>query len=527
MKIVVRILLLIFFHSFLFQSCKKFEWNNPYDPQCPKALFSPSGFGIVLDGTSVRLSWSQSNTLIAGFKIVKQIKGESGVSNIDISANASQYVDANIEGGKTYTYQIYAHAGTNESNRLSAEILVQFRPVLSTSAVVIISPSSVSLGGTISTDGGSPITARGVCWATVSSPTIQNSKTEDGTGVGSFSSELTGLDSKTRYYVRAYATNALGTSYGNEYNFTTVVVLPPTLSTASVTNITGTTASSGGNVTSDGGDAITAKGVIWSTSPNPAVSLSSKTIDGSGTGPFISELTALTPSTTYYVRAYATNSAGTNFGEEYSFTTSAASLYSEGNGVTDIDGNVYNSIIIGTQEIMESNLMTTSYSDGTTILNLTDLTQFTSTTSGAYVNYFNDPAYADVYGRLYNYNAVIDNRKVCPAGWHVPTFQEWEVLENYLKSRTTDVTKSMKTKVGWGTAFGVDASGDNSSGFNGLPGGRRGSDNFNDCPAIGYWWSTTSFSSNAAMPIRIFQTGPIDKPVVHKMNALSVRCFKD
>jgi hypothetical protein len=140
--------------------------------------------------------------------------------------------------------------------------------------------------------------------------------------LGSFVSNITGLTSGILYHVRAYATNSTATSYGNEVTFTT---LPQStlaiVTTNSVTNIKSTTATCGGNVTSDGGASVTARGVCWNTSPTPTIR-NPRTINGSGTGKFTSLITGLNQHTHYYVRAYATNNHGTAYGNQQVFTTS-------------------------------------------------------------------------------------------------------------------------------------------------------------------------------------------------------------
>jgi len=183
---------------------------------------------------------------------------------------------------------------------------VNVLPTLTTEAVSDITETTATSGGNITDDGGSDITARGVCYSTSPNPTIDDNTTNDGTGTGTFTSNLTG---NTTYYVRAYATNSEGTAYGDEVQFTTLAVTTtvPTLTTEAVSDITETTATTGGNITDDGGSDITARGVCYSTSPNPTID-DNTTNDGTGTGTFTSNLTGLTPNTTYYVRAYATNS---------------------------------------------------------------------------------------------------------------------------------------------------------------------------------------------------------------------------
>jgi hypothetical protein len=151
-----------------------------------------------------------------------------------------------------------------------------------------------------------------------------STKTSDGTGSGTFSSSITGLILNTTYYVRAYATNGSGTSYGSEISFTTLgqTAVVPVLTTTAVTGITQTGSVSGGNITSNGGSPVTARGVCWSTTQDPTVALTTKTSDGTGDGSFVSTITGLAPATLYYVRAYATNSVGTAYGNPLSFTTS-------------------------------------------------------------------------------------------------------------------------------------------------------------------------------------------------------------
>jgi len=218
-------------------------------------------------------------------------------------------------------------------------------PTLTTSVATSITQTGATSGGNITSNGGADITSRGVVWSTSQNPTISlTTKTSDGSGVGSFSSSLTNLIAGTTYYVRAYATNIEGTAYGNEISFTTGNVQLPLVSTSIITNITNTSSISGGNVTSGGGGAITARGVVWSTTQNPSVELSTKTTEGFGLGAFTSNITDLSPNTQYYVRAYATNSAGTAYGNETSFTTLASLPILT---TTNISGIQNNSVLSG------------------------------------------------------------------------------------------------------------------------------------------------------------------------------------
>jgi len=190
-----------------------------------------------------------------------------------------------------------------------------------TTAATSITTTLANSGGNVTSDGGASISTRGVVWSTSSSPTISSSLgiTNDGLGIGSFTSSLTGLTTGTTYYVRAYATNIVGTGYGAQISFRTSSV--PELTTTAVTDNRGNSAKSGATFTSNGGSNVTTRGVVWSTSSNPDISLSTKTTNETGTTNFTSNLTGLTPNTIYYLRAYATNSIGTGYGNEISFNS--------------------------------------------------------------------------------------------------------------------------------------------------------------------------------------------------------------
>ena len=193
---------------------------------------------------------------------------------------------------------------------------------ITTSDVTDITDNSAKCGGEITSDGGAAVRMRGVCWGTSANPTIAGAKTENGKGTGKFSSELFGLEPGLTYYVRAYAVNANGTFYGNEVTFLTGKSLPM-LSTMAMFDVTCVSAKTGGVISSAGGDEVSACGVCWGESPNPDIS-GNKTVDvpGEDGKTFVSEITGLEQDKEYYVRAYATNSLGTAYGNEVRFSTS-------------------------------------------------------------------------------------------------------------------------------------------------------------------------------------------------------------
>lgn len=192
-------------------------------------------------------------------------------------------------------------------------------PTVETASIVSIASNSAIGGGIIKDDGGKEIYSKGICWSTQENPTIADSKTDNGKGNDDFTSPITNLNPGCTYYVRAYAANSEGITYGQNIPFTTNATLA-TISTSAVSSITKNTAVCGGNITIDGGSAITERGVCWGTNPNPTIN-NSKTSNGSGLGNFISSIDGLNANTKYYIRAYATNSVGTIYGSETSFTT--------------------------------------------------------------------------------------------------------------------------------------------------------------------------------------------------------------
>lgn len=295
----------------------------------------------------------------------------------------------------------------------------------------------------------------------------------------------------------------------------------PAVTTAAVTAIRQTTAQCGGNVTSDGGAAVTARGVCWSTSPTPTVA-DHKTTDGTGTGSFTGAITGLTAGTDFYVRAYATNSAGTGYGNAQPFTTESSS-----GTVTDIDGNVYQTVTIGAQVWMAENLKVTHYRNGDPIPHVTDVSIWGGLSTGAYCEYDNNPANVTTYGRLYNWYAVDDSRNIAPEGWHVPTDEEWQTLVDYLGGRW--VAGGKLKEAGTTHWISPNAGATNESGFSALPGGLSHLDgNFDSMGLSAVFWSSTVFSSNDAW-YRYLNSGfsHVDRGNTGERSGSSVRCVRD
>jgi uncharacterized protein (TIGR02145 family) len=230
--------------------------------------------------------------------------------------------------------------------------------------------------------------------------------------------------------------------------------------------------------------------------------------------------------------------------------TVAMPLALPGNGVSDNDGNTYSSQIIGTQEWMGENLKTTKYQNGDAIPNLTGNNEWTSTSTspdlangtGAWCHNNNQSSYNTVYGKLYNWYAVVDPRNVCPAGWHVPNDAEWSVLINYLDPNANggdnlNNTAGNKMK-SIGTQYWAASSAEvtNQSGFSAEPAGLRYS--ISDAGAEGAfiapgnnstWWSSTRYANYSVAWARIvYSSDPTAGRLFSSMQrGYSVRCIKN
>ncbi len=257
--------------------------------------------------------------------IAMEVSEEDGFANAksfeaSVSGSSLTVTATGLKAETTYYYRIKTDTGgvTFESVTRTFKTTEYIFPTVTTSEVNNITSTTAECGGVV-TEGDYTVMARGVCWNTNGNPAVADSHTVDGGGAGAFISNITGLTENTTYYVRAYATSSADTVYGETKTFVTTAYILPTVTTSEVTNITSTTAECGGVVT-EGDYTVMARGVCWNTNGNPAVA-DSHTVDGGGAGAFISNITGLTENTTYYVRAYATSSADTVYGETKTFMT--------------------------------------------------------------------------------------------------------------------------------------------------------------------------------------------------------------
>ncbi|MFM2292545.1 MAG: hypothetical protein RIS29_2358 [Bacteroidota bacterium] len=312
----------------------------------------------------------------------------------------------------------------------------------------------------------------------------------------------------------------------------------PTITTTSITSLKSKSLISGGNVTDNGGETVTEYGICWSTNTAPTIA-NNKLSMGNGNGSYNGTITGLTPATTYYIRAYATNSIGTAYGNEISTTTLLI------DPVVDADGNIYNTITLGNQTWMTENLRTTKYRNGDLIGTTSSLyTDITYTTSPKYQwAYEGSDAYALKYGRLYTWYVVADSRNIAPEGYHVASESDWAILLNYLIAsgynydKTTSDNKTaqaLSTTDSWNYSSiigtpGYNQSQNNSTGLSICPSGYRGFDGYYYIMGVGadIWTSTETSSTTANGKGCGFNMPTLNSFSSNKKYGFSVRCIKN
>jgi uncharacterized protein (TIGR02145 family) len=483
------------------------------------SLAPPENLQLTVNSQSeITLSWVHSGSGLHGFKIDK--KTNEGAWQEEFAAllpAQNSFTDnaVNLEDN-AYRYRVYAYFYNTTSEKVEKHIS---KPLVTTGSILNITGNSATGGGNVTSDGGSPVSQRGVCWSTSPNPTTSNHTTNNSNGTGTFTSNLTNLSPGTTYYVRAYAISSAGTSYGDQVTFSTVNL--PTVITGGISNITTNSATGGGIVISDGGSPVTQRGVCWSTSPNPTIS-NHTTNNGSGTGAFASNITSLSPETTYYVRAYATNLVGTAYGNQLQFTTLIAPCIA----FTDSrDGNYYTTVQIGNQCWMKENLKYLPSVSPPTNCSYTLPIYYVYGYQGSSVNSAKGTYNYQTYGVLYNWPAALN---ACPAGWHLPTDDEWTVLINYLGGSSLAGGKMKTTGTTHWNSPNTGAT--NESGFSGLPGGslQSGGGLFIDLGENGGWWSSAeSVFSTAISRLLYYNSTNVSRYGIGVERGLSVRCVRD
>ena len=276
----------------------------------------------------------------------------------------------------------------------------------------------------------------------------------------------------------------------------------------------------GGEITDTGGSGVIESGICWSTGKSSTIN-DFKTTGGPVYGKFSTSITFADVNTTYYLRAYATNNSGTGYGNEVSVKTQIIQP-------VDNYGNVYHTVTIGSQIWMVENLRTTKYRNGTRIPNVIDPAAWGILQYGAYVDIKNDANYASTYGRLYNWHAVTDIGALAPAGWHVPSQDEWITLIYFLGSYPVAGGKLKEAGTSHWLVPNADAT--NETGFTALPASCAGGWDFRfeEFHYTGYYWSSASYSQGAASYVSFSAySGAIGIDSYVKEMGYSVRCVKD
>jgi uncharacterized protein (TIGR02145 family) len=480
-------------------------------------VYSTGGTPVARRGICVSLN---------NFPVTSDISSSDGTGPGSFTSSIS-----GLKAGTTYHIRAYASnsTGTGYGNQYIITTPGDIPTITTTSASSVTSTTAVS-GGEVLSDGGSTVTLRGICWSTSQYPTIDDHTTTDGSGVGIYSSSITGLTGGTKYYVRAYATNSTGTAYGNEISFISECNLPS--APGSITGITNV-------VPHSSGITYTIPAESGATSYNWTAPEGSIITSGQGT----TSITINFGTTGGIISVSSINSCG-----ESEKTELAISISIQNCGIVmDFEGNVYNTVTIGSQCWFVENLKSTRYRNGDPIFTETDINAWAALTIGAYCWYNNEETtYKAAYGALYNWYAVNDTRSICPTGWHVPTDGEWTVLENYLSINGYNYDNSiggnkfalsLTTATGWNPSDIPGAVGNtdypekiNITGFTGLPGGVRDANQliYGSFGNYGMWWTSSEYNNSLAWDRGLATDfSSLGRLNVLKTHGFSIRCVKD
>ena len=437
------------------------------------------------------------------------------------------------------SYYLWAYASSDDQRVFGDSILFTTlppeKPVVETGAVTLLTPTSVECICEVHSDGGTEVSERGVCWGSQADPTLEGSYLAVGSGTGQFTATVEGLDPGRSYFLRAYATNSAGISYGNTEEFDTPKeVTLPTVTTGDITNVGPDSAVCSGTILDAGNDTILAKGICWS-NVNTTPTLEDE-YEVSGTGPesFTITLYGLQHDTEYYIRAYATNEKGTSYGEARSFRT----LFACGMDLMDErDGQSYPTTEIGGQCWMARNL---------DIGVMVDVSaQLTDNSILEKHCYDNSSDYCDQFGGQYTWDEMMQyseepsSQGVCPDRWHIPSDQEWKELEAVLgmESSGRDATGFRGVNNEGGKLKSTDPVWDdpnegatNELGFSALPAGMV----WNDGSSSGMgnfsvFWTSIPVDADYA----VYRMLSADEPGIgryeggYRLNTTSVRCVKN
>ena len=497
----------------------------------------------VANGFNGTYAYCDGNVQFDGYSTVTErgicwgLDSEPTISGLHMSSGSGTGAFTAKANGLTpgITYYLRAYATNSAGTAYGEDITftVPSLPGVTTAPISQNSGISAVSGGTIDYDGDDIILACGICWDTTPSPSLAGMHTVEHPNSNTFVSMMEELTPATTYYVRAYVTNRVGTTYGLEVTFTTLAI--PEISTEVPNMITYNSAWTGGSNIQDNGFTITEKGICWSEQPHPDINGQHGVADGAGTFPFAYQLTGLTQGLRYYVRAYATNSQGTAYGQEVTFTArNDANPCPYDTTVTDFEGNIYHTVQIGQQCWLRENLRSTHYTDGSYF------------TGYHYPN--NDIANVPTYGLMYKWPIIMHGatatavpgavQGICPNGWHIPSYSELQTLRSYIETTYTCSARAVSSTSGWhyfsltGCYPGYNQQLNNESGFSAYPTGSCY--NHPDFSQFGYstsFWSTTNGQQYATSSVYClvieYGTDYIMEMLSSQNKNLPVRCVKN
>ena len=418
-KTILRLSLLLCTSLILITSCKK----EDAPPTIPTVTTNQATDVSYNSAKCSGLITSDGNAQITDCGLCISDQAEPKIENstvIKIENTQTNILSSTINNLKpSTTYFIRAFAsnkiGTGYGEQITFKTLDLKSPVIKSVLATNITKSSASINVELQDDGGTPIKESGICWGTDPNLTNDDNKTSSSFSQNKITESLANLKCNTTYYVKAYAKNDIGITYSNITSFKTSPG-EPSFSKIELIDKTETTLTVKVTLNNDGGAKISETGIYSSSKPLPSIPISdnytgyriAENFDGTS---FTIKLEYLGPNITWYIKGYAKNSIGTGYSTELIATTDP--YFREGAGVTDIDGNHYNTIIIRDQEWMKENLKTTRLNDGTM----------------AYARWYNDDEtkYKNEYGGLYNYHTVKTD-KVCPIGWKIPSDKDYQQL---------------------------------------------------------------------------------------------------
>ena len=451
----------------------------------------------------------------------------------------------NLKSSTTYFVRAFATNmwGTNYGEEKTFTTLTEYAPSVEILPASDISFTSFVCSGDVTDSGTYAVTARGFCWANTPDPVITGEHLHVGSGAGAFSAVLADMQPETTFYVRAYAMNSVGVTYSTPITVSTLTPTIPTVSTDTVNGYNECT----GTVLADGNAPVTQRGFCYDTLPNPTLENGIVVAADGGMGEFTATLTGLPIGKLYFVRAFATNAKGTAYGNQMHFLAGC-----DTKTLTDYDGNVYNTVTIGTQCWMKENLKTTHYSDGWPL----EWRNWGWSNEEPYY-YFPNQNIDNVteYGLLYNWPAVMRNspatdslpsgvQGICPPGWHVPSDAEWTAMTNYVTNHPEyhcngSIGKAIADSIGWQNSNiscspGNDLFTNNSTGFSARPAGTTESD-YRELGKRAWFWSASRdwyFNHPIARAlyyteIDIANTGTWNVNGLMPKQANSVRCLRD